>query len=252
MPRDRLAAADAAGMRSAIAVVPTYNESEMLPRFLDTFLRDAPAFDLLIVDDASPDGTGKLADEAAAADPRVHVLHRSAKNGLGAAYRAGFAWAIDQRYEQVAQLDGDLSHPPAELVALADALGAGADVALGSRYVAGGRTAGWPIHRRALSRIGCAASSATLGLPYADLTGGFKLWTAEALQAIDVQTTTASGYVFQVETTQRAHRAGLVIAELPFTFVERLAGASKMRPAIALEGVGVVLALREDPWCPAA
>jgi dolichol-phosphate mannosyltransferase len=239
-------------MNTAIAIVPTYNEAEMLPRFLDAFLAQAPTYDVLVVDDGSPDGTGALADAAALASGRVHVLHRTGKGGLGAAYRAGFAWALARGYERVAQMDCDLSHPPTALPALDAALDEGADVALGSRYVAGGGTEGWPVHRRVLSRVGCIGASAALGLPYADLTGGFKLWTAGALRRIDVATTAANGFVFQVETTQRAHRARLAIVQVPFTFRDRIAGTSKMRPAIALEGIRVILHLREDPWRPAA
>jgi dolichol-phosphate mannosyltransferase len=234
----------------SVAVVPTSNEAATLHLFVAAFERDAPGIDLLIVDDASPDGTGALADRMAATRPWLHVLHRPGKDGLGNAYRAGFAWALERDYAAVAQLDADLSHPPALLPRMLEALARGADLVLGSRYAPGGGSDGWPLHRRIASRVGCACSARALGLPYSDLSGGLKLWRATALTAIDVASTGSQGYVFQVETTQRAHRAGLRIVELPFTFRDRTAGASKMKPGIALEGVRMVARLRRDGWSP--
>ena len=172
------------------------------------------------------------------------------KDGLGNAYRAGFAWALERDYPAVAQLDADLSHPPVILPQMLAALDRGADLVLGSRYAPGGGSDGWPLHRRIVSRIGCALSARALGLPYSDLSGGLKLWRASALTAIDVASTTSQGYVFQVETTQRAHRAGLRVVELPFTFRDRTAGQSKMRASIAFEGVRMVARLRRDGWKP--
>lgn len=233
-----------------VAVVPTYNEAATLDRFVADFEREAPGIDLLLVDDASPDGTGALGDRMAATRPWLHVLHRPRKDGLGDAYRAGFAWALERDYPAVAQLDADLSHPPALLPRMLEALARGADVVLGSRYAPGGGSDGWPLQRRIASRIGCAASARALGLPYSDLSGGLKLWRATALAAIDVSSTGSQGYVFQVETTQRAHRAGLRVIELPFTFRDRTAGESKMKPGIALEGVRMVARLRRDAWRP--
>jgi dolichol-phosphate mannosyltransferase len=225
-------------------------DAVQLHRLVESFERDAPGIELLVVDDASPDGTGALADRLAATRSWLHVLHRPAKDGLGNAYRAGFAWALAEGYAAVAQLDADLSHPPALLPRMLEALGRGADLVLGSRYAPGGGSDGWPLHRRLASRIGCAASARALSLPFTDLSGGIKLWRASALIAIDVASTRSQGYVFQVETTQRAHRAGLRIVELPFTFRERSAGQSKMRPSIAFEGVRMVARLRRDGWKP--
>jgi dolichol-phosphate mannosyltransferase len=234
----------------AVAVIPTYNEAATLHRLIETFERDAPWIDVLIVDDASPDGTGALADRMAATRPWLHVLHRPGKDGLGNAYRAGFSWALAQGYPAIAQLDADLSHPPSILAEMLKALEDGADLVLGSRYVPGGATRGWPLHRRIASRVGCSLSARTLGLPYSDLSGGFKFWLASALEAIDFESTRSQGYVFQIETTQRAERAGLRIVEVPFTFRERAAGQSKMRPSIAVEGVHMVARLRCDGWKP--
>jgi dolichol-phosphate mannosyltransferase len=232
-----------------IVVVPTYNERQMLPLFLEEFA--ATGAECLIVDDSSPDGTGELAEELAGERPWLHVLHRSRKDGLGAAYRAGFAWALERGYEHVGQMDCDLSHPPATLHAMRAAVERGAGLVLGSRYVAGGGTRGWSLGRRIISRAGCMTAMRVLGLPYPDLTGGFKLWTADALRLIDVSTTVSNGYIFQVESTRRAHIAGVRIEQVPFVFTERLHGASKMSPGIAGEGALILWRLRRDGWRPA-
>ena len=231
-----------------IVVVPTYNEREMLPLFLEEFARAGG--ECLVVDDSSPDGTGELADELARERPWLHVLHRPHKGGLGAAYRAGFAWALGRGYERIGQMDCDLSHPPAALAQMHAAVDSGAGLVLGSRYVAGGGTKGWSLARRVISRVGCVTAMRVLGLPYPDLTGGFKLWTADALRLIDVTTTVSNGYIFQVESTRRAHIAGVRIEEVPFVFVERLHGASKMSSGIAAEGALILWRLRRDGWCP--
>jgi dolichol-phosphate mannosyltransferase len=231
-----------------IIVVPTYNEREMLPLFLDEFARYGG--ECLVVDDSSPDGTGPLADQLARERPWLHVLHRPHKGGLGAAYRAGFAWALERGYELVGQMDCDLSHPPSALPAMRAAVDRGAGLVLGSRYVAGGGTRGWSLGRRVISRVGCMTAMRVLGLPYPDLTGGFKLWTAAALRLIDVSTTVSNGYIFQVESTRRAHIAGVRIVEVPFVFVERLHGVSKMSPSIAGEGAVILWRLRGDGWRP--
>jgi len=226
-----------------IVVVPTYDERESLPLLLERFT--ATGYELLIVDDSSPDGTGELADELAATRPWMHVLHRAEKDGLGMAYRAGFRWCLERDYEVIGQMDCDLSHPPEKLAEMRTALlEQQAGLVLGSRYLPGGGTDGWSATRLALSRVGCSASRLALGLPFSDLSGGFKVWDAECLAAIDLDELLSAGYAFQVETTQLAHLGGARIAEVPFVFSERVAGASKMTLRISLEGIRVTLALR--------
>lgn len=233
------------GTARAIVVVPTYNEREALPLIVDRCAADAPGFELLVVDDSSPDGTGELADVLAATRPWMHVLHRGEKDGLGMAYRAGFGWCLERGYEVIGQMDCDLSHPPERLAEMHAVLRQrDADLVLGSRYLAGGSTAGWSATRRTLSRIGCQASRLALGLPFSDLSGGFKLWRADCLRAIELDRMLSAGYAFQVEATQLAFLAGARIEEIPFTFAERIAGTSKMSLRISLEGIRVTLALR--------
>jgi dolichol-phosphate mannosyltransferase len=226
-----------------IVVVPTYEEAEVLPLFVERF--SATGLELLIVDDSSPDGTGELADQLAASRPWMHVLHRSEKDGLGRAYRAGFAWCLARGYRAIGQMDCDLSHPPeklGEMLAVLDAREA--DLVIGNRYLPGGGTAGWSATRRVLSRAGCTGSRLVLGLPFSDLSGGFKLWRASCLAEMDFDAMLADGYAFQVETTQVAYLMGKRIEQLPFVFSERVAGASKMTLAISLEGIRVTLKLR--------
>jgi dolichol-phosphate mannosyltransferase len=226
-----------------IVVVPTYCEAQALPRFVERFA--AAGLELLVVDDASPDGTGELADGLAAERPWMHVLHRGGKDGLGMAYRAGFAWCLERGYRVIGQMDSDLSHPPeklAEMLAVLDAREA--DLVLGNRYMPGGGTAGWSQARRVLSRMGCTGSKLVLGLPFDDLSGGFKLWRASTLAELDFDSMLATGYAFQVETTQLAYLMGKRIEEVPFVFSERIAGESKMTLAVSLEGIRVTLALR--------
>ncbi|HWC28131.1 MAG TPA: polyprenol monophosphomannose synthase [Solirubrobacteraceae bacterium] len=231
------------GEPRTIVVVPTYDEREALPLFVARFA--APGMDLLIVDDGSPDGTGELAEELAATRPWMHVLHRAQKDGLGMAYRAGFAWCLRRGYAVVGQMDCDLSHPPEKLAEMRDVLLVrDVGLVLASRYLPGGGTDGWSATRLALSRLGCAASRLALGLPFSDLSGGFKLWRADCLAAIEMDELLSAGYAFQVETTQLAHLAGARIEEVPFVFSERVAGASKMTLRITLEGIRVTLTLR--------
>jgi dolichol-phosphate mannosyltransferase len=246
----------AADPRGVIVVVPTFDEAESLPLFVQRFA--ATGLELLIVDDASPDGTGAIADRLAADRPWMHVLHRDGKQGLGVAYRAGFAWCLDRDYRAIGQMDCDLSHPPEKLAEMLTTLdGTNADLVIGNRYLPGGGTADWSRSRRALSRVGCTLSKRLLGLPYDDLSGGFKLWRASCLRDLDLDHTLATGYAFQIETTQLAHLLGKRIEEIPFTFHERVAGESKMSLAISLEGIGVCLRLRcraprgRRPTCPA-
>jgi dolichol-phosphate mannosyltransferase len=226
-----------------IVVVPTYCEADALPRFVERFA--ASGLQLLVVDDASPDGTGALADALAADRPWMHVLHRAGKDGLGMAYRAGFAWCLERGYRVIGQMDSDLSHPPeklAEMLAVLDAREA--DLVLGNRYMPGGGTAGWSRARRVLSRMGCTGSKLVLGLPFDDLSGGFKLWRASTLAQLDFDSMLSTGYAFQVETTQLAYLMGKRIEEVPFVFSERVAGESKMTLAVSLEGIRVTFALR--------
>ena len=236
------AASRPAGART-IVVVPTYDEREALPLLLERFA--ATGMDLLIVDDSSPDGTGVLAEGLAAERPWMHVMHRAEKDGLGMAYRAGFAWCLAEGYGVIGQMDCDLSHPPEKLAEMHSVLTErDAGLVLGSRYLPGGGTDGWSRTRLAMSRVGCSASRLALGLPFSDLSGGFKLWSAECLAAIDMDELLSAGYAFQVETTQLAHLAGARIEEVPFVFSERVAGASKMTLKISLEGIRVTFALR--------
>ena len=226
-----------------IVVVPTYDERESLPLFVERF--EATGLHLLIVDDSSPDGTGELADELAVPRPWMQVMHRAEKDGLGMAYRAGFARCLAEGWEVIGQMDCDLSHPPEKLAEMRDVLiERDAGLVLGSRYLPGGGTDGWSRTRLAMSRIGCHASRLALGLPFSDLSGGFKLWRAETLAAIDMDELLSAGYAFQVETTQLAHLNGTRIEEVPFVFSERVAGASKMTLRISLEGIRVTFALR--------
>jgi dolichol-phosphate mannosyltransferase len=239
-PAPAPASLDRAGV---IVVVPTFNEAETLPLLVERF---APTgLELLIVDDASPDGTGALADALAAERPWMHVLHRTGKDGLGAAYRAGFAWCLERGYRAVGQMDCDLSHPPEKVTEMLEVLDTrDADLVIGNRYLPGGSTTDWSRSRRVMSRAGCTLSKVLLGLPYDDLSGGFKLWRASCLADLDLDSTLAAGYAFQIETTQLAHLLGKRIEEIPFAFGERVAGESKMSLAISLEGIGVCLRLR--------
>ncbi len=226
-------------------VLPTYCEAENLEPMADALRAALPAdARILVVDDASPDGTGAIADRLAAADPRVAVLHRAGKQGLGPAYVAGFGHALGHGAGAVVEMDCDFSHDPAVVPALLAALDDGADLALGSRYVGGGRVENWTAWRRAVSRGGCLYAQAVLRAPVRDLTGGFKAFRADALHAIDYRTARAKGYAFQVELTYRALRAGLRVTEVPIVFRERREGESKMSGAIALEAAWRVPALR--------
>jgi dolichol-phosphate mannosyltransferase len=242
-PAPAPAAAPVADRSGTIVVVPTYCEADALPRFVERFA--ATGLELLVVDDASPDGTGELADALGADRPWMHVLHRAGKDGLGMAYRAGFAWCLERGYRVIGQMDSDLSHPPeklAEMLAVLDAREA--DLVLGNRYMPGGGTAGWSTARRVLSRVGCTGSKLVLGLPFDDLSGGFKLWRASTLAELDFDSMLSTGYAFQVETTQLAYLMGKRIEEVPFVFSERIAGESKMTLAVSLEGIRVTFALR--------
>jgi dolichol-phosphate mannosyltransferase len=235
-------------MNDAIWVaLPTYNERDNLEPMVRHLLEVLPTGHILVVDDNSPDGTGRLADELAAGDARVAVLHRDAKEGLGAAYRAAFGWLLDRPdCSTVIQMDCDFSHDPADVPRLAEAVEQGADLAIGSRYVAGGDTPGWPVARRLISRGGSGFARTVLRLPVRDLTGGFKAWRADLLRSIDLASVGTQGYGFQVEMTWRAHTAGALIRELPIIFGERRAGQSKMSRRIVVEALLMVLRLRVE------
>ena len=226
-------------------VLPTYNEIENLEGIVAAILGALPEAQLLVVDDASPDGTGQRADTMAATDRRVHVLHREAKEGLGAAYRAGFRWVLARDDAQaIVQMDADFSHDPADLPRLLTPLMRDADLALGTRYVRGGGTVGWPWYRQLVSRGGTTFARTVLLLPYRDLTGGFKAWRRELLESIRLRDVGPHGYGFQVEMTWWAHRRGARIMQVPIVFRERAAGRSKMSGGIVREAMLLVLALR--------
>ena len=229
-------------MRSLV-VVPTYNEGENLTPLLRAVLAVAPEADVLVVDDASPDGTGSLADALARETGRVRVLHRSGKQGLGTAYVAGFRYALARGYDRVVEMDADFSHRPADLPRLLAAAGA-ADVVVGSRNVPGGRIVGWSLLRHAISKGGSLYARLLLGLPLRDCTSGFKCFRREALEALDLDALKANGYAFQVEVNHACARAGLRFAEVPIVFPDRTRGRSKMSGRIALEAAWMVLRLR--------
>ncbi len=233
-------------MRRVLVITPTYDERENLARFATALFDAAPEVSLLVVDDASPDGTGALADELAAADPRVSALHRPAKLGLGTAYLAGFREAIGRSVDVVVQMDADLSHDPRHLPAFFEAIDRGADVVLGSRSVEGGGVEGWGIGRHVLSKGGSLYARAILGVGVRDMTTGFKAYTRAALEALDLATIRSNGYSFQVETTYRALRKGLRVVEVPIVFVDRRAGHSKMSQRIFVEAIAEVWRLRID------
>jgi dolichol-phosphate mannosyltransferase len=232
---------------SAWLILPTYNEAQNLEAMVEAALprlsEGGFTGTILVVDDASPDGTGAIADRLAAASPAVRVLHRQRKDGLGRAYLAGFAQALEQGADLILQMDCDFSHDPADLPRLIAAAGA-ADVVLGSRYVPGGGVENWALRRRIQSRGGCLYARLILGVPVQDLTGGFKCWRREALERVDLDGVDAHGYAFQIEMTYRAIRAGLTVAEVPIVFRERREGQSKMTARITLEAVWKVPALR--------
>jgi dolichol-phosphate mannosyltransferase len=233
-------------------VLPTFNEAENVERIVAAILavleRRAPAgFRVLIVDDDSPDGTGMIADRLAAAHASVEVLHRKQREGLGRAYVAGFRYALAKGAGYVLEMDADGSHDPRDLARLLAAVRDGdTDLALGSRYVAGGQITAWSMPRRATSRGGCWYARKVLGIEVRDLTGGFKCFAAEVLDAIDIATVRSSGYAFQVELTYRALCAGFRVQELPISFHDREQGSSKMSWRIALEAAVVVPQLRRD------
>jgi dolichol-phosphate mannosyltransferase len=232
----------------ALVVIPTYNEASNLPTLVPQVLAQDPRLEILVVDDNSPDGTGPLADALALTDPRVHVLHREAKLGLGTAYLTGFRWALDRGYEYVFEMDADFSHDPAHLPEFLKAA-ANADLVLGSRYLGGKVTVvNWPIGRLMLSYWANVYARWVTGLRIWDLTGGFKCFHRRVLEALDLSQVRSNGYAFQIEMSVRAWRNGFKLAEVPIVFVDRTVGQSKMNRKIVREAIWVVPRLRLLAW----
>ncbi len=226
-------------MSRALVIIPTYNEIENIRSIAAAVLASHPDLDLLVVDDGSPDGTGKIADELAAENPRVHVHHRSGKLGLGTAYIAGFRWALERDYAFVFEMDADFSHNPADLPRFLEAI-AGADLVLGSRYKDGIRVVNWPLGRLMLSKGAALYVRAITGMPITDPTGGFKCFRREVLKSLDFDHIQSNGYSFQIEVTHTIWRKGYRVAEIPITFEERRSGYSKMSGHIFFEALWLV------------
>ncbi len=235
-------------MNSTLIVMPTYNERDNLPRMAQQLLRLPTKVDLLVVDDNSPDGTGKLADELAAKHPEIHVLHRAEKNGLGRAYLAGFKWALERNYEFVFEMDGDFSHNPNDVPLLLEAA-QDADLVLGSRYINGIRIINWPLGRLMLSKSAAAYVKIITGMPFTDPTGGYKCFRRRALAALDLGAVQSNGYSFQIELTHKLWRQGYRIAEVPIIFTERVQGHSKMAGHIVSEALWMVWRLWFQNGC---
>lgn len=227
-----------------VVVIPTYNERDNLATLVPKVLSLGPEYHVLVVDDNSPDGTGDVADRLALRNPdAVWVLHRPHKEGIGPAYVAGFRAALDADATFVVEMDADHSHDPTALPGMV-AIARTADLVLGSRYVSGGQTVGWPIHRRIISRLGGSYARLVLGVPIADLTGGYKVFSRAALERLDLADLRSDGYCFQIETTYRLIRQGGRVVEVPITFTDRVVGASKLSRRIVLEAIFVVWRLR--------
>ena len=235
-------------MSQALVIVPTYNERENLPDLVAQLLALAAPVDVLVVDDNSPDGTGRLADELAARHPTVHVLHRAEKSGLGRAYCTGFAWALARDYEFILEMDGDLSHNSEDVPRLI-AAARQADLALGSRYVPGGRVIEWPIHRFLLSKAAACYVRLITGLPFSDPTGGFKCFRRSAIESLDLAAVHSNGYGFQIELTHKIWRQGRRVVEIPIVFTERRHNHSKMSAGIVVEAIFTVWRLWLQNGC---
>lgn len=239
-----------------LIIVPTYNERENLPPLAERVMNLAVEVDLLVVDDNSPDGTGAIADGLAASNPRIHVLHRKEKDGLGRAYIAGFQWALKRDYEFVFEMDGDFSHNPADIPAFL-AAAEHADLVLGSRYTRGIRVINWPLNRLLLSMGAALYVRGITGMPFADPTGGYKCFRRQTLESIDLEAVRSNGYSFQIEMTHKAWRQGLRVVEVPIIFTDRFQGNSKMSSKIVREALGMVWRLwiqhrfRRAPRTPA-
>ena len=229
-------------MNKAVVLLPTYNERDNISRIVPAILAAAPV-DVWVLDDNSPDGTGQIADDLAKADARVRVLHRAQKQGLGRAYLDGMRHALDAGYEQILEMDADFSHPPAVLPALLEAA-ASSDLVLGSRNIPGGGTQNWPWSRKLISKGGSLYARVLLGVGVRDLTGGFKCFNRRVLEALDLARIESNGYGFQIEMTYRAIQKGFSVREVPFVFVERESGVSKMSRKIVFEAVWMCPKLR--------
>ena len=227
-------------MANTVVVIPTYNEIGSVAGVVQRILATVATANVLIVDDNSPDGTGDLADRLAAEDPRIHVLHRTEKNGLGAAYGAGFRWALDRDYDYVVEMDADGSHQPEELPRLIALLDGGDDMAIGTRWIPGGVIENWPAYRKLISRSGTAYARVLLQSRLHDLTSGYRGFRADSLRTIDLSTVNSQGYCFQIEMAWLFERSGGRIGEFPITFVERAEGVSKMSSGIVVEALAKV------------
>lgn len=231
-----MSTADTPALGRVLVIIPTYDEADNVASIVGRVRAAVSSADVLVVDDASPDGTGVIADRLAAADAQVDVLHRRAKEGLGPAYLAGFGYGLDRDYDVLVQMDADGSHQPEQLGRLLDALRE-ADLVLGSRWVPGGGVRNWPLSRELLSRGGSRYARTALGLPIRDVTGGYRAFRRAALDKLHLADVASAGYCFQVDLATRASRAGLHIVEVPITFVERAHGRSKMSRAIVIEAL---------------
>jgi dolichol-phosphate mannosyltransferase len=225
----------------ALVCVPTYNEAENLPKIVPAILAQDPRLEVLVIDDGSPDGTGALADQMAQADPRVHVLHRTAKAGLGKAYLAGFRWALAKEYAYIFEMDADFSHDPKYLKDFLKSI-ADADLVLGSRYKSGVNVVNWPMSRLLLSFFANKYVHWVTWMPLTDATGGFKCFRRSVLEAVDLDDVRSNGYAFQIEMSFRAYRKGFRVREIPIVFVDRIEGQSKMNKKIVREAIWMV------PW----
>jgi dolichol-phosphate mannosyltransferase len=228
----------------ALIVVPTYNERENVVEVVERFLAPVAEADLLFVDDNSPDGTGALLDEIGSANPRVHVLHRRGKLGLGTAYLDGFRWGLARDYAYLLEMDADFSHDPQYLPDMIRLAREGADMVVGSRYVKGGGTENWGLGRRLISKGGSLYARTILGVGVRDVTAGFVCYRRQTLERLDLDAIRSNGYSFQIEMKYRVLQAGMHIAELPIVFIDRRVGQSKMSRAIFLEALGMVWKLR--------
>ena len=244
-------------MAETLIILPTYNEIESLERVLGRIRQSVPQADVLIIDDSSPDGTGRLADRLAATDQGLTVLHRPAKDGLGRAYLAGFAYALERSYRYVVEIDADGSHDPADLSAMLSLAAAGADLVIGSRWVRGGSVRNWPWIRQLVSRAGNAYSRVMLRSGIHDITAGFRVYRTQTLRTLDLSAVSSQGYCFQVELAWRLERAGKRVVEHPIVFTERAAGRSKMHLGIVVEALlrvtlwGIAGRRRPKPASPA-